>query len=391
MRHGKNILYYYLILLLPFFTILVVTQLNFEPKWDEASFHIKGIQQFRNSLPEINLTEYHSATTPLFHIILGFITKLFGFEIWKMRFFNLFFGYLASIVFFNIMKEHEYKFPLHSTLLFIFYPYFLVLSSLIMTETLGLFFAMLSLKFYLRDDNQRNLLLGSLFAILAIWTRQFWLLLPGGMGLYFIFRHKLKIINARNLLNTVIIGLPILSFLPLFLIWNGFSPREGHHVAVNFSQIYFLFLFLGAYFFIYLIVNINKFEKKMIVPYLIMLTGVIFFNISTESHGIICRILQVEASLFSPISIFIELLGFTVIIQCFYNKNINYKLFFLIIAGLIILIMNPLNAERYLIVFSPLFILFLFKNINRNEIIFKYWSYFMVLCSSLYFIFKIIK
>ncbi|CAG0949494.1 hypothetical protein METP3_00118 [Methanosarcinales archaeon] len=382
-----------ILLALPFMLILILTGLNFNLAWDERD-HMKGIDQFKDSFPEFDLKMYHAPTTPLYFIIFSLFAKTFGNEYWKLRLLNLIIGYLTIVIFFRISKDLKNQYPFLNTLFFLFFPYYLVLSSLVMTDILALFFGLLAIRFYLNDDSTKNMLMGSMFSILAIYTRQFWLFLPAGMLLYSIIRYKMDIL--KELKKIFILFIPIIAILPLILYWKGLSPpawQEGRfYITNNFNQITSFLLLVGFYFIPFLIVVKHKFNKKFVFIYLILIAIYpISISYINECNGIICQVLTFNSYLY-PFLLFILLfIGLTIILTYLSNNEYNLKLISLILSYLGIILLTPWISERYLMVLVPLLILALFNKIERRIWVYYLWIIIMILNSMVYYIHKIIQ
>ncbi len=383
-NNNTDIKITYLYLALPFLVIILFTGLNFQPIWDEGIFHIKGISQFRDSFPELDLKDYHSATTPLFHIIFGIFSKIVGSEFWKLRLLNLIIGYLTACIFYQISRDLKNEHPFLNTLLFVFFPYYLILSSLVMTNILGMFFGLLGLKFFLKEYSQMNLIISSLFSTLAVFTRQFWIFLPLGMLLYFVFVYKTNIL--KELKKIAILSIPIIAFLPLIFYWGGISPPgyEGkYHLAINFNQVIFFLLFIGVYFFPYIVVVNSPIRTKFLFIYLFF--PIIFFFQKRECLGIICEVLRLREDLYLILLVILSLAGLAVIRSYILNNKYNIKLISFILAFLGVILLTPQTWERYYFIFVPLLILELFNNIERRTWLYYIWVAIMMIFSFKYF------
>lgn len=382
----------YLIIAMPFLIILVLTGLNFKPIWDEVD-HLAGINQFKDSFPDYDLNYYHATNTPLFHIMLSFFVKIVGSEFWKLRLFNLIIGFFTVLIFYRIARNMKTQFPFLNTLLFLFFPYFLILSSTVMTDILALFFGLLALMFYFENNTTKNLLFVSFFSTLVVYTRQFWLFLPAGMILYSILTYK----NNKNALKDIPFFLiPIIALLPLIFYWGGLTPPEigsNFYIATETNQMnqigYFL-LFLGFYFFPYVLVVSRPKKNKFQFIYLTLLIIFPFFiNIAKECNGITCRVLNLSNYLYPALLFILLFMGLTIIITYLSKNEYNLNLMLFILLHLGILILTPWISERYMMVFVPFLILTLFNKIERRVWVYYVWVLIMAVFSTIYFIYKI--
>src|SRR5947209_8471211 len=48
----------------------------FTENYDEVKYHLPAIAHFAASLPRLDLSRYSSATTPLYHIVFGFLLRM---------------------------------------------------------------------------------------------------------------------------------------------------------------------------------------------------------------------------------------------------------------------------------------------------------------------------
>ena len=59
--------------------------------------------------------------------------KIFGFELWKLRFLTVLISYLGSLLFFRTCQDQKIPSPLLKTLILIFFPYIFLYSFTIYT------------------------------------------------------------------------------------------------------------------------------------------------------------------------------------------------------------------------------------------------------------------
>ncbi|MGD2071338.1 MAG: hypothetical protein PVI57_21895, partial [Gemmatimonadota bacterium] len=64
---------------------------------DEAHFHHPTVRTFADQLPRPDLTDYRSATTPLYHLGLAVVSRLTGDRLWILRAVNLAVGLLCVL------------------------------------------------------------------------------------------------------------------------------------------------------------------------------------------------------------------------------------------------------------------------------------------------------
>lgn len=383
----------YLLLAMPFLIIVVITGLNFKPIWDEGA-HVKLIDQYKDSFPEFDLKMSHAnvTTTPLFHMILSFFAWIVGSELWKLRLMNLLIGFFTVLIFYRISRNMRNQYPFLNTVMFLFFPYYLLLSSSVMTDILALFFGLLALMFYIKDNTTKNILFGSIFSTLAVSTRQFWLFLPAGMILYYILKYKT---NHTELRNISLIFIPIIAFLSIVLYWGGMTPpvvQGRYYISTTFNQInqigYFI-LFLGFYFFPYAVISRSPKSKFQFIYLTLPIIFPLILSIANECNGMMCQVLNFSNYLY-PFLLFILLfIGLKIIITYLSKNEYNLKLMSFILAYMGIVLFTPVISERYMMVFVPLLILALFNKIERRTWVYYMWILTMILFSIIYFIAKI--
>ena len=52
---------------------------------DEYVYHYPTILRFSHQLPFPDLGDYNAAQTPLFHLLMAYVGKLTGYELWRLR------------------------------------------------------------------------------------------------------------------------------------------------------------------------------------------------------------------------------------------------------------------------------------------------------------------
>ena len=232
--------------MLPFILVAALTQLNQPLDFDEGDYHIPVVHQFAETLPAPDLVHYESATTPLMHLTLAAWSLLVGDEVWKLRLPVLLAGMLTVLVFYRLVQERGDACPLRTTLFLVAYPYAFWLSFLVMTEVFALLFGVLALRHFLRRNSARHdLVLFAVWSTLAVLSRQQWLILPVGAGLYWLW-------TDRGIKRAVWAALPVLAFLPFAIAWGGAAPpldfATSHDLALNPVQVPMVLIAAGFYF-----------------------------------------------------------------------------------------------------------------------------------------------
>lgn len=251
-----------LLLALPFLAVLIYTKglTTVLPvakylTYDESKFHYPTVLQFAKEFPFVNLVEYSSATTPLYHLFLSAWSRVFEGEIGVLRLVTTFISFFAVVVLYTILVRRLRLSPVLALLLtyiFLLSPYFLGASFVIQPGNAAVLLCLLSLNKYLRfrDDGKDSDLLWSLiFIMLCILCRQTYLYVLIALSVDLILRIK---VPARLIRYFVWIGLSLLPYWALIFLWKGLTPPgfSTIHTAsdfINISAAEFGFVALGAY------------------------------------------------------------------------------------------------------------------------------------------------
>ena len=249
------------ILSIPFLVVIVLSHGLTQPVStfhgaDELCYHYPVIQKFAVEFPRLDLSDYQSATTPLFHILFALAGKAVGFELYKLRFLNVLVSYLAVWVLFRLLHRDlrvGRGQALTFALLFALSPYFFGASFILLTDNLALLFCFLTLRAAMkfRQTNRlRDFAVTSGLMAACLLTRQihFWLTLIAG---YYLATSPLRIQAKAG-------GLTVMAacLLPLGLLmitWRGlvppsFSGYEG--TPFNIRPVNYFLALVGLYAFL---------------------------------------------------------------------------------------------------------------------------------------------
>lgn len=243
-----------LMLAAPYAAMILLVGLNFRLIGDEGFFHLKVIASFADAWPRIWLADYASASTPLPYLIWTLYGKLVGFEVWKLRLLTVLIGLGATNLFYGVCRRRNMPRPLLSALVFAFFPYAFFHAFTIYTVSFGLLFGVWALQYYLREaDTPGSLLRASLLATLAIYCRTFYIALPLGMLAHRVVqpaRGRFFRWQRRDLLDWVLLSLPLWAVLPLFRLWGGLTPpshQDSFPLCVVPEHLNFLAILVGFY------------------------------------------------------------------------------------------------------------------------------------------------
>jgi len=249
----------FLLLILPFATVALITGLNFRLIGDESVFSLKVIRLFASTWPRLNLADYPVTSTPLAYILLTGWGKIVGFEIWKLRSLTAVVTFLAAWVFYKLCKWQSLPYPLLSAFIFLFFPYVFFLGFTIYPDNFALPFGIGALYYYLSDDGRPGrTVMGSVLETLAIYCRQSYIVIPCallGVDLLRRLRSDSAISDRLSYWRPLILAIPILMFMPIYVLWGGATPpmtRLGSSadwfLAVTPHQVNYILVFVGFYF-----------------------------------------------------------------------------------------------------------------------------------------------
>jgi len=388
-----------LLLAVPFVPIILLTGLSFRFVGDEGLFHIKAINAFASSWPIPNIADYSSASTPLPYLLWTIYGKIVGFEIWKLRILSVVVTYLMVNLFYNLCKQHKLPYPLLSTLILLFFPYVFFHGFTIYTVSFGLFFGVWALHYYFLDEpNLIQLFKGSLLATLAIYCRQYYLVLPAGMLFFELWRTNWRsFVPAirQRFWRLTILSLPIVLVLPLFWLWQGFTPplhQTDHFVHPILQHLNFMPIFVGFYFLPILFsknaIKMLRFKKVALLVVAILLPIYFLFPLvySEEPNriaamtGVIAHTLDILSQIIgSPGGVAAKLGLWTAGLLIIFGEIINCpwsvvksKLFALLATFLILISLTPYVSERYYILIIPYLILILHRSFRNSRLLY-FW------------------
>jgi hypothetical protein len=194
---------------------------------DAAVYQVPTIELFRERL---DFSDYPSAQTPLFHLVMAGWGKLVGFELWKLRLLNVAISYGAALALLRLLRRATPLGQLPAfalTLAFVLSPYFFGASFTLLTDNLAILFALLALErihSFSRSGSMSAFALACLCIGAAALTRQSFLWLAP-VAVFFVLRRSDSLREALAGL-----GLLALALVPLGLLvleWNGLVPPSA--------------------------------------------------------------------------------------------------------------------------------------------------------------------
>ena len=197
---------------------------------DEAASHYPTILRFAADWPRVDLTSYHSVTTPLFHLLMAGLARLVGGDLFKLRLANALIAWLAVLAFHRLLRVHFAQ-PTGSALLqslvLALIPYGFANSFVLMTDPLAWllwFVAMhLTLRLAARPRALDQALLPLCFGA-AVLTRQSSLALAPLILVVLGSRWGWR--SRRLLAVAVSLAVAALPYAALVRRWGGSVPVE---------------------------------------------------------------------------------------------------------------------------------------------------------------------
>jgi 4-amino-4-deoxy-L-arabinose transferase-like glycosyltransferase len=196
---------------------------------DETSYHLPTILQFSHQLPFPDLHAYPAAQTPLYHVLMAYVGKVIGYQLWRLRLVQVLISYglaLAVYAFLQRRLRLPERLALGLTLLFMLSPYVFGQSFRLGTDNLALLFTLLAierLEAFRESERLVPFLVAALYIAAAMLTRQSALFLVPMAGIYAI----LPTLSLSLQQRAVTLGALVLSVIPiglLFLSWHGLVP-----------------------------------------------------------------------------------------------------------------------------------------------------------------------
>jgi Dolichyl-phosphate-mannose-protein mannosyltransferase len=194
---------------------------------DAAIYQLPTIVQFREGL---HFSDYPSAQTPLFHLVMAGWSKLVGFELWRLRLLNVAISYGAALALLRLLRRTTSLGPTPAfalTLAFALSPYVFGASFTLLTDNLAILFCLLALErvhAYAREGPLGAFALACLWTCGAVLTRQSFLWLALVLGVFLVLRERSP---ARLLAGGALLAAALAPLAALAIEWNGLVPPSA--------------------------------------------------------------------------------------------------------------------------------------------------------------------
>jgi Dolichyl-phosphate-mannose-protein mannosyltransferase len=178
----------------------------------------------------LDLSDYPSAQTPLYHLVTAGWGELVGFELWKLRLLNVAVSYGMALALLRLLRRAT---PLRGlsafalTLAFVLSPYVFGASFTLLTDNLAILFGLIALErihAYSREGSIPAFAVACLAIGAAVMTRQSFLwLVP--VAAFFLVLPPLRL--GRVAAGGAMLLLALVPLAALVIEWNGLVPPSA--------------------------------------------------------------------------------------------------------------------------------------------------------------------
>jgi hypothetical protein len=188
---------------------------------DSGTYQLPTILQLAERL---DFSDYPSAQTPLFHVVMAGWGELVGFELWKLRLLNVAISYGMALALLRLLRRATPLGDLPAfalTLAFVLSPYVFGASFTLLTDNLAILFGLLALErvhAYSRSGSPVAFALACLAIGAAVLTRQSFLWLVPVAG-FFLIRPPVRV--GRVAAGAAVLALSLVPLAALVIEWNG--------------------------------------------------------------------------------------------------------------------------------------------------------------------------
>ncbi|HUE27682.1 MAG TPA: glycosyltransferase family 39 protein [Solirubrobacteraceae bacterium] len=198
---------------------------------DELVYHYPTILRFSHQLPFPDLASYHAAQTPLFHLLMAYVGKVVGYELWRLRLVEALISYLLALAVYGLLRRRlrlAQPAALALTVLFVLSPYVYGTSFRVITDNLATLFIVLALDRFERFRETQSLgpfAAGCAAVGAAMLTRQSAAFMVGVAALYGL---GTPLSRRRRVIAAGTLAAACAPVAALFLTWHGLVPPGGN-------------------------------------------------------------------------------------------------------------------------------------------------------------------
>lgn len=373
---------YHLILALAFLSIclpLAIIPLNYTfDTFDERYFHYPEIEKFADDFPNVDLVNYKLTMTPLYHLTMALLMKIFGMNLIGLRIIHVFISLICVLVIFQYLsKQLNTNRALLIIACLVFSPYFLGPSIKLSTDNAVLLLSILAIMLLDRKEPVpvKRHLLASIFITLSLLTRQIYAWLTA-LGWFSLFYRRSEDHFKTRLGTGLLYLIPLVCLVPFFFMWRGlttpyFQQMYQRDTLVNldvFVYVISLFGLLGSFFFFWYFQYFRENMQKKWPLILILLFSIAFLLIHPildaselkTGGGALWNLASRLPSLFSTSIAFWILFpaGLFYLYAVLMNRKQDRDYFMLVVL-LLWLLANMLSGQAFHRYYEPFLIFFI--------------------------------
>ncbi len=320
---------------------------------------------------------------PVFYILIGFFYKIFD-NLIIVKLGYILISSSLPIFFYLILRK---KFKFNNNILFFFSliiflsPYFRSSSIWLLGDNLSLIFISLSILFFLKFKDTKNVLdiyLCFVFLILCSYIRHYY----SFFIFYYIF-HIYKNISLKHFIYLLIfsfsLSLPAVFYLKYIIINYNFIETISSFSNINYFTSAFIILTIILFYLIPFVIDkeltiLHYYKKRLktlfiisLITFLIYVIDSLFFQslivLPKNGGGVFIKLIYIISPIFRETFLFVLFLISLLVIDFIFsnNRTSNYLLLFILFISL------PFEViyQKYL---DPLFYLLIFGLINSSFI-----------------------
>lgn len=247
------------------FILLMVSPFYNFPLNDDWVYAM-DVNNFLNT-GNITLFKYTSANYVFQLLSAALFTTIFGFSYANLRIFTMIFSIIGIVGMYLLLKQLKFNSILSffGALFLLLNPIYYNLSHTFMTDVPFLVLIIYSILFYLKgidNNNDKFLLLGSIFSVMSFLVRQYGILIVLAVILYFKIYRKSEFFTKRKLF--ILVVFPFISFiLSIYWFWafQNVNLQSGHLLLNVKSDAFWSIMNMGMFLFPFAILYLLNWDK----------------------------------------------------------------------------------------------------------------------------------
>ena len=199
---------------------------------DEVVYHYPTILRFAHELPFPDLHAYPAAQTPLYHVLMAYIGKAIGFELWRLRLVQVLISYALALAVWRLLRRRlrmAQAQALVLALLFAISAYVFGQSFRLGTDNLALLLSVLAidrLAAFGESDGLGTFAAACALICAAVLTRQSTAFLVA-VALLSALRPRARLTGPARAIAVVLALASLAPAAALFVSWHGLVPVGG--------------------------------------------------------------------------------------------------------------------------------------------------------------------